>query len=201
MKKLICIIGSPGAGKTYIADKLVEAHGWASARHITRLEGSDIAKTVHNYGTERPTEMVESHDIDNAIMAEILESLASGGGGVLISGYPRTMGQLSDIMLYHGVLFHASFILVNRPPDECIVVNVGERGLKYDEAAARVATQARLLAPVIAKTDDYGMLCKVSNRTVHMNILDEYLDDLCSEIFGWINRINGLPPTKDAFSL
>lgn len=102
MNKIInlVLLGPPGAGKGTQAKRLIEEYPLVhlSSGDMLRAEkaaGSELGKKVIGYmdsGSLVPDELVTA-----VVIARIKQELAAGKKGVLLDGFPRTLGQAKDL--------------------------------------------------------------------------------------------------------
>jgi adenylate kinase len=102
MNKIVnlVLLGPPGAGKGTQAKRLIEEYPLVhlSSGDMLRAEkaaGSELGKKVVSYmdsGNLVPDELVTA-----VVISRIKQELAMGKKGVLLDGFPRTLGQAKDL--------------------------------------------------------------------------------------------------------
>lgn len=109
----VLILGLPGAGKSTVAEVLIERHGysWLSASRVLRAHAQlhpEIAADWHlrwSRGEYAP-------DFD--ALPVLWEAYTRRAGRVLLDGYPRTVEQFTDFVTRGGTLDAALLLRVTR---------------------------------------------------------------------------------------
>ncbi|HDR27599.1 adenylate kinase [Rhodovulum sp.] len=123
----IILLGPPGAGKGTQARRLVEERG------MTQLSTGDMLREARSSGTEMGKRVAAVMDrgelvTDEIVIGLIAEKLASGGGGFIFDGFPRTLAQADALgALLDNMGQRLDAVIEMRVDDEALVARITAR--------------------------------------------------------------------------
>lgn len=143
MKKIICLYGPPGSGKTTQADLLAENYGFTKFGMGERLRseissGSKLGKKIQPY-VENGSLIPDEYMLQIVREAEQMSSEA----GIVFDGFPRIVSQaemLDDLVENLNLKVNA-FIHITLPSEEALI-RIKERALLRESRSDDVKEQA-----------------------------------------------------------
>jgi adenylate kinase len=165
-KKVVFVLGGPGAGKGTICSKIVSTYGYThlSTGDLLRAEVARQSK-LGQYVNDL---MVEGQIVPQEIMMKLLIDAMnnSGGNRFLLDGFPRSMEQAQQ---YEAIMGKPSAVLYLELPESVMKERLLSRGATSGRADDNEATILKrfesfkqISFPVVDYYKDTGLLKRIS---------------------------------------
>jgi adenylate kinase len=161
MKRRLLFLGPPGAGKGTQAQRLAEHHD------LLHLSTGDLLRAEVRSGSElgRRAEAVMARGelvSDDLVLAIVRHRLEGHGGGWLLDGFPRNLGQAEALEHLLAELHQEiELVVLMELPDEVLLQRLLQRGRADDDEAVirnRLEVYRQQTAPLIDHYRDRDLL-------------------------------------------